>query len=68
MEQFTEQQQAAHQTIAEIVADLGPAFVLDALADALAQTARSETGSRGDNLSYAVSIVRQLAEVLDDRE
>ncbi len=42
--EFTEQQQAAHQAIAEIAADLGAAFTLDAVADALGQAARTKAG------------------------
>lgn len=66
MERFTEGQQAAHQAIAEITADLGPSFVLKAVADALEQAARTETGYYGDNLGHAAGIVRQLSKVLSD--
>lgn len=44
-ENLTEQQQAAHQAIAEIAADLGASFVLDAVADALGHVARTEIGA-----------------------
>ncbi len=67
MQKFSEQQQAAHQGIAEMTADLGPTFVLEALADALYHQARTETGGRGDNLTQAVGILRQLAEVLEEK-
>lgn len=75
MERYTEQQrearqatrQAAHQAIAGITADLGPRFVLETVADALEQAARTETGSRGDNLGHAAGIVRQLANVLNEK-
>ena len=64
----TEQQQAAHQAISEITADLGIAFTLEAVADAIAQTARSYSGltqeTPNDNLGQAVSILRNLADVL----
>ena len=66
MEKFNEQQIAAHQAIAEIAADLGAAFVLQAVADALGHSARSEIGARGDNLAQAEAILRQLALVLDE--
>lgn len=64
MEQFTEEQRAAHQAIAEIVADLGASFTLQAVADAFAHATRSETGTRGDNLGHATDILRQLSSVL----
>lgn len=66
MERFTERQQAAHQAVAEIAADMGPSFVLQAVADALEQAARTETGAYGDNLGHAAGIVRQLSKVLGD--
>ena len=68
MQRFTEQQQAAHQAIAEITADLGPGFVLQAVGDALAQMSRIETGTRGENLGHVARIVHQMAEVLSDQE
>lgn len=64
-EEMNEAQKAAHQAIGEIVADSGPAFAIEALADALYSEGQTAVGHYGDNLSQAVMILRQLAEVLD---
>jgi hypothetical protein len=66
MSNYNEQQLAALQAVAEVAADLGPAFTLEAVAVALEQMGRTEVGGRGDNLSQAVNILRQLADVLSD--
>ena len=68
MDRFNEQQSTAHQAVAEIAADLGPAFLLEAVADALAQQARTERGDRGDNLNQAANILHNLADVLADED
>lgn len=62
-EEMNDAQKAAHQAIGEIVADNGPAFGIEALADALFSEGQTATGIYGDNLGQAVMILQQLAEV-----
>lgn len=67
-EELTETQQGACRALAEIVADSGASFTIEALADAVANEARTTTGNHGDNLAHAVTILRQLATVLDNSD
>lgn len=56
----TETQLGAHQVIAEILADMGPAFVLDAVADACEQDAKATIGEQSDVLQSTANLMRQM--------
>jgi hypothetical protein len=62
MKQMSEQEQAAHGAVAEIIADLGVPFTLRAVADACERDARSDE-SRAQQLRQTAGLLRQLAEI-----
>ncbi len=65
-EELNETQQGACRALAEIVADNGASFAIEALAEAVDNDARTSSGNYGDNLAYTVAILRQLAAVLEN--
>jgi len=61
----TEWEIAAHQAIAEMAADLGAAFVLDAVAGTCELASRAGDGSVGARLSSAADLMRHMVDVLE---